>query len=588
MDRKWLSYALAATVALSGGVVVVEADSAEDDVSAVVAFDQDGNSVNVGDWSASLLPAFKEEVQQLKAQVDHMAGLARAVDSEGVERPAWIVNQIHGFDAQIARLERAAANMSLDQNGPLFRTLGGTRSTALRSALLAPAGGLSAIGDFASGPAATGGISGQVTAAATGAPIEDILVIAWIYDDGIDVVKRARTGANGEYNFTNLADGDYYIEAVDTAKDATYAAEFYDDLPWKVFTTATEVAVQAGQPVANIDFGLDLSSQITGTVTDAKTGAPVSGAAVYMYMPADARTQEFTIVTSTDSEGRFTSAQLAGSLNAIEHRLWIYAPEGYVDEGYDKVYVRPGPRYNRCTPIDLQPGQTADFAMELIPDTQTAYLTGVVTDRATGELLAGIPVKILDFYSYVEVGSVTTDSTGAYRAGPFWTGIYGLWAKPDPSLGYAWQIYKNRGWGSSFTAVTILPETEKKGLDFQLDRWGGIEGKVKDNATKSPLEGILAGIIYKPVAGDATYFLLFETDQDGAYGNNRLPPQDDYRVYTQNGADFGYVDEMYNNVPCAADECDWLNRDWDWTVGTTIAVGSGQTVRNINLALAKQ
>lgn len=586
MNRKWLPYVLAATVAWSVGDCAVEAGSAEDGLYPAMAVDQDGNTVNVGDWTASLLPAFKEEVQQLKTQVDYVTGLSCALDSEGVERPAWLANQIGALEGQINRLDRAAANMSLDRSGPLSRTLRSARSTALRLTVPMPAGESIATGDRTSRSTATGGVSGRVTAAATGAAIEDVLVIAWTYRDGIDVVKRARTGVDGRYNIPNLADGNYYIEAVDTAKNATYAAEFYDDLPWKVFSSATVVKVASGQAVADIDLGLDLASQITGTVTDAKTGDPISGAAVYMYMPADARTQGFTIVTTTDSKGRFTSADLAGSLNAIDHRLWIYAPDGYVDEGYDNVYVRPGPAYNRLTPIDLQPGQTADFAIDLIPDTQTAYLGGVVTDRETGAPLAGIPVKVIDFYTYSEVASVTSDPAGVYRAGPLFTGIYGLFAKP--ALGYAWQTYKDRGWGSSYTAVTVLAETEKKGLDFNLDRWGAIKGKVKDNATKSPLEGILATIIYKPIAGDSTYFLLVETDQDGAYEYNRLSPQDDYRVYTGNGFDFGYADEMYNNVPCAADECDWTNRDWDWTVGTEIAVGSGQTVKNINLALTKQ
>lgn len=572
MNSRFFRCVLAVMVSWSGGSWGDEPAGVGGETTRIVAYDEDGEAVNIADGTASLLPVFKEQVREHTIWTEYVTGLARVLNSEGVERPAWIGNRIRALAQESRRLDLKADHLSLDPNGPTTQAL--KRS---RSKLAAPSAG-----DLAAA-AGTGSISGRIAAVDTGAPLADILVIVWQWPDPL---KRTRTGSDGTYSVTGLADGRYYVEAVDTKE--VYAAEFYDDFPWKAWNTSTLVGVSSGSPATGIDFDLDLASQITGTVLDEGTGEPVAGAYVHLYMPSDGDTQAFGIGLSTDEHGRFNSADMAGSLNAIEHRMAVYA-EGYVDMGYDEVYVDFGMGYSRLTPINLKPGETRDFTISLLRDTQTAYLKGVVRARATGEPLAGIPVRVWHLPDMTTVSSATTDSTGAYRAGPLWSGVYGLGATPKLERGgYAHQTFKGRGWGATPTRLVVLAGSERMGLDFHLDRWGSLKGRVWDSATKSPLEGINTAIIYTPAGRGSTTHLVMETDQDGVYEWPYLNPQNDYRVFTRTGHEYGYVDELYHNIPCDVGECDLWNEDWDWTIGTKIPVGSGQTVGGINIALKKR
>lgn len=558
----------------------------EDSVG-LVAFDEHGDRVRL-EASAGFLPDQQGELQQLEEEIQHIAGIERAVDAEGIERPDWIREQVRAIETRITRLETRAADTSLEPSSFTALHLRNARSAVRRLAAPQSRRAIGPATEVSVDLAAAGGtIAGTVTDEATAQPIKNILLIAWQYQDGLLVIKKTRTDASGAYKLGGLAAGKYYVEAIDAAKPAVYAAEFYDDLPWHVFSRSTPVIVKEGITTAGIDFGLGRGGRILGTVTYADSGLPVRGAALYLYFPAVKPGTQFTVVVATDSNGQYDYRRLAGPLNPIEYRLWCYAPDGYLDMGYDGVYVNPGPGFNNLTTIDLQPGETRRIDLSLVKDSESATISGQVTDRGSATGLPGVIVEVWNYYQQIRVAQVSTDAGGFYRAGPFWSGVYGLAATPSAPTGYAPQIYKNRGVGAAFTPVTAIASQDKGGINFALEKWGGIAGKVFDQSNKNPIVTDLF-VIYVPISTPKWYFLPVSSDALGLFTYSSLTPQSDYRAFTQVQLDSGYVDEMYKNIPCGDTGCDTNNLDWDWSVGTKINVRSGETTRNINLSLAKQ
>ncbi len=591
MKTRWLPSVL---LAVGFGIAVPTAVEAgemagmlDGDPAGLLVLDEHGDPVRL-DASASLLPDLSAELRQLEMEMQHIAGVQSAVDGEGVDRPDWIRAQVQSIEMRIARLEGLAANTGLEPGSFTALRLSNARTTLRHLATGQSRRAVVPAAVERMDLAAAGGtIVGTVTEDATAQPIKNILLIAWQNQDGLVLIKRTRSDASGAYKLGGLAAGKYYVEAIDAAKTAVYAAEFYDDLPWHVFSRSTPVIVKEGITTAGIDFGLERGGRILGTVTYADTGLPARGAALYLAFPAVKPGTQFTVVVTTDSNGQYDYRRLAGPLNPLEYRLWCYAPEGYVDMGYEDVYVNPGPGFSSLTAIDLQPGETRRIDFSLIRDAETAMISGKVTERASGTSLAGVIVEVWDIYGQMRVAQVQTDAVGFYSAGPFWSGAYGLVATPSAVTGYAPQVYKNRGVGALYTPVTALADEDTDGIDFALEKWGGITGTVYDQSNKSPIQTGLF-IIYVPIATPKRYYLPAYVDKLGLFTHSNLNPQNDYRVFTQVDPASGYVDEMYKNIPCGDTGCDMNNPDWQWSVGTKITVRSGATTRNINLGLAKQ
>ncbi|MBI2837141.1 MAG: carboxypeptidase regulatory-like domain-containing protein [Acidobacteria bacterium] len=590
MRRQWFPSLLLAVglgIAVPTVVVAGETDgNLDDDLPGLLVLDEHGDPLYLN-ASASFLPDLGTELQQVEEGMQHIAGVEWAVDDEGLDRPDWIREQVRSIEIRIARLFGLAANTPLDSGSVTALRLSNARSTLRRLGTAQSRRAVVPAAQERMDLAAAGGtVVGTVTDDLTAQPIKNILLMAWQYQDGLVIIKKARTDASGAYKLAGLAAGKYYIEAIDAAKTAVYAAEFYDDLPWHVFSRSTPVIVKEGITTAGIDFGLERGGRILGTVTYADTGLPARGAALYLAFPAVKPGTQFTVVVTTDSNGQYDYRRLAGPLNALVYRLWCYATEGYVDMGYDGVYVNPGPGFSSLTPIDLQPGETRRIDFSLVRDAETAMISGKVTERASGASLPGVIVEVWDIYDRMRVAQVQADAGGFYSAGPFWSGVYGLVATPSAVTGYATQVYKNRGVGALYTPVTAIADQDIDGIDFALEKWGGIAGKVYDQSNKNPIQPGLF-IIYVPIATPKRYYLPAYVDEQGRFTHSYLNPQNDYRVFTQVDPGSGYVDEMYKNISCGETGCDMNNPDWDWSVGTKITVRSGETTGNINIGLAK-
>jgi len=152
---------------------------------------------------------------------------------------------------------------------------------------------------LASGPASalasTGSIAGEVKAAATQAPLEGIEVCAiataalseelegGLEEEGPELGSEqlgcTKTGPHGAYMISGLAPGTFdVVFANPAAGSLNYVTQAYD--AEATIKEATVVTVRAGAVSGEVNAAMVEGAELSGTVTNASTGATVEGAIV--------------------------------------------------------------------------------------------------------------------------------------------------------------------------------------------------------------------------------------------------------------------------------------------------------------------
>ena len=310
-----------------------------------------------------------------------------------------------------------------------------------------------------------GTIMGTVTDAATGAPLAGIDVR--VETAGGGWAGGAATNAAGLYMVAGLVTGTYYVR---TSGSLPHIDELYNDLPCPggncTVTAGTGVSVTAGATTTDIDFGLTLGGRITGTVTDAGTGAPMAGINVQVYTASGG----WAANAATDAAGAYTVADLAAGTYYV--RTTNSFP--YVDELYDNL---PCPGGN-CTVtagtgVAVAAGAaTANIDFGLTPG---GTITGLVTDAATGTPLANLAVQV-----YAAGGgwaaTATTNGSGVYTVTGLATGTY--YVRTTNSFPFVDKLYNDvpcPGANCTLaagTGVNVTAGTVTSGIGFGLTGFG--------------------------------------------------------------------------------------------------------------------
>lgn len=162
-----------------------------------------------------------------------------------------------------------------------------------------------------------GAIAGRVTDLKTGEPIPRALVVA----QGRAGKFRTGTDRHGEYLLLGLEPGDYRV----TARARHHFVQGYPE----------PATVRAGEVTRGIDFALAAKPRkgaIVGQVTDARTGEPIRGAAVF------ARSDEGGARGVTDGRGVYR----LGGMRPGRYQVSVIK-RGYLPERFPRlVPVLPG------------------------------------------------------------------------------------------------------------------------------------------------------------------------------------------------------------------------------------------------------
>jgi hypothetical protein len=228
-------------------------------------------------------------------------------------------------------------------------------------------------------------ITGVVQDGVSGQPIDASTVTIEQTNPGQApvAVEELTTAAAGGFTLANAVPGVYRI----TASAGTYA-------------TATQtVTVTAGSP-AQVVFKLTLQALLQGTIRDAATGVPLSGATVQLSSP---------------------SAPLVGA-NAVVDSAGVYQPGGVPPGSYQLLVQSPG--YTSVLIGNVTLGAVPTILnVALAPATTT--LSGTVTGAAGP--LGGVTVIVTDANAVAWATTVTA-ANGAYAITSLPAGSYSVTA----------------------------------------------------------------------------------------------------------------------------------------------------------------
>ena len=350
--------------------------------------------------------------------------------------------------------------------------------------------------DFSLGVGAI--ISGTVTDAETGLPIEGGSVNADLADGG--GAPYDETDRSGSYALTGLAPGVYKVAVrpQDRTQTAIFVGEFYDDrLFWD---DAVPIVISGTEEVTGIDFQLDVGGTVSGRVTDAATGQPLSGVGVSLELAQFDRYVE----VSTRVDGTYELVGLAPG-------LYLIGATGF-DQGYIEQFYSERPRYDDADFLSIGSGEQVtgiDFSLSV-----GASITGTVFDTDTGVPLSGVEVQ-RDLDEGGSHGSTSTGSDGRYTLSGLSPGRYRVWANAT-DRGYIEQYNDGKLFWDFADLVTIAGKGEEQpGIDFGLKRGGAITGRVFDGSTGAPIPGMDVraelngfGFFWTSTDGDGSYTLL--------------------------------------------------------------------------------
>jgi protocatechuate 3,4-dioxygenase beta subunit len=221
-------------------------------------------------------------------------------------------------------------------------------------------------------------------------------------------------------------------------------------------------------------------------------------------------------------------------------------------------------------------------------------LSGTVRRASDSTPLKGVVVQAIEFtWSASPSGAgiaafAATDANGAYtltlppgtyvlRANTFGYGAITP-ALPGGYRRLAWPNIPCEGFSCDNTVgtpVVVAAGVPVTGIDFALQPGGGISGTVRRASDSSAI----AGISVVALAEDGDTWRSTTTDASGAFQINGLAPGR-YRLFSFGapGAIPGLMNEVFNNQPCGASDCEWIPADW-----ITVTAGAVVSGRDLNL-----
>ncbi|HEX7152071.1 MAG TPA: carboxypeptidase regulatory-like domain-containing protein [Thermoanaerobaculia bacterium] len=421
---------------------------------------------------------------------------------------------------------------------------------------------------FASRTDAHGGlVAGTLTDAVTGDPVPYQLVHA--YDNAGVYVESAIADETGVYTFPDLTPGTYYIVAI----PYEYETQLYNGIscPNKTcsVTSGTAVVVTQGSEVRNIDFALQsFIARVSGRVLDADTNTPLANVIVNFY---DVNANRVS-AAYTNGDGEYiASIEGSGSYYARTQNL---AHEGYIDELYSET---------PCTACDVLGGTAVSATVGQVTtgidftlDPDGGRISGRVTDGVTGD-----PIRFENVYILADTGETVTygqtDENGDYTS---FNGLAGgnYYAYVQPR-GYTAEIWNDVACDGectilNATAIAVTAGSTTGSINFALgSSEARIAGRVTIASTGEPLGNVEIGVF------NSQGQRVTSAMTDEATGDYSAAVQGG-TYYVRTFASFsypGYVDELWNNIPCSS--C-------NVTTGTAVQTTLGSVTSGIDFALA--
>jgi 5-hydroxyisourate hydrolase-like protein (transthyretin family) len=358
----------------------------------------------------------------------------------------------------------------------------------------------------------TGGqITGKVTDAASKALLAGVDVCAYV--SGEDLFGHcASTSSSGEYTITGLPSGKYTVEFY-PAYETNYELQYYDAKPSS--SEANAVPVTKEVTTSGIDAALVPEGEVTGKVTAASSGDPLSGVQVCAYEYGDDRLGG---CVSTSSSGEYE----VGGLLTGEYTIEFDPASG---TGYLPQYYKDKSSSSEANTVPVTAGTatpSVDAAMVM-----GGRVVGKVSAAANKASLEGIQVCAYERKDDAVGGCSSTSSSGEYT-------ITGLSAGE-----YTVEFYANAGYLAQYYSDKA---STTSGIDAAMVTKGSITGVVTGAASKAPLDGVEVCAYER---GDDLFGGCTETSSSGEYAIANLPAGE-YTVEFVAPSETNYLSQYYS------------------------------------------
>ncbi|HEU0132358.1 MAG TPA: carboxypeptidase regulatory-like domain-containing protein [Mycobacteriales bacterium] len=320
--------------------------------------------------------------------------------------------------------------------------------------------------------ARAGAITGTVTDAITGAPLDGICLTAAEYATGVGAAGYGCTDATGAYRLGGLPTGSFHVYAEDGtgAHPLTYHPATTDP------AASVAVAVTQGQDTAGVDVAMPRPAFLSGTVTAAATGAPVAGVCVFAHRASDLH--GVGTHDCTDRYGHYTIGGLPGGDVKVEFR-----PPYRGDLLPQWAYGQPTAA--TAATVGTAVGRTTTGVDAAL--VRSAHLAGRVVNALTGAPVAGVcaTVGVYDHRAAEATGTETapscTGADGRYEITGLTTGSYRV-ELYDLNAAWAWQFYPGKTDRASATPIAVTAGATTTVADARVSPAGRIEGVALDAA----------------------------------------------------------------------------------------------------------
>ena len=401
---------------------------------------------------------------------------------------------------------------------------------------------------------AGGAITGIVTDANTSQVIENISIY-YISSSTSQLISSTLTDVNGSYTISGLAPSGYLLRA-DTGGSG-YAEEYYNNAYSQ--NSATTVNLTTGQTASGINFNLESSGTISGTVIATGTGTPIENMRVYAY---DYSSGYFGSSDYTDVNGNYSIAELAPG----NYRVWI----GGSGTNYAKEFYNGTSDFSSASAVVVAQGAETtgiDFSAE-----PGATISGIVTDSVSTQNLANITICATPPPNTYAISCSNTAGDGSYLLTGIPVGSY-LVNTYDSTGTYVREYYDGSYRSDSATLVSVAEGEAKANINFALVQAGAISGTVTGSGAVKLADvwvTAFSGKCWNNPIGSA------KTDSNGNYAIEGLPPGDKYLVADPNyEAPRYYVQEWWDGADGAT----------DCSNSAPLALPAGQTISLVNFNL---
>jgi hypothetical protein len=374
----------------------------------------------------------------------------------------------------------------------------------------------------------TGAISGYVTQASGGAPVEGVTVWADLLACP-SYSGYAFSGIDGFYIIEGLPPGHYEVQ---TYNFSDFVDVYWDNkLPWE---DADSVAVASDDTTEDVDFSLRVGGKIAGSVT--LPGVSDEGATVFAYEPTS-RYVYSAYAYSGSPSGKAAPYEIVG-LPTGNYKVMTLNFLGFID-----VYYNNQSTWEDADLVSVTEGSTTspiDFDLD----------SGGVIQGNVSVPGKGLPMSVIGFYAsncYPEWYTFWFDGGGGpYELTGLRAGNWKVLAYGDET--YACEWWENRtGWNDADTIGAYPPGTVT-GIDFTLEVGGSIIGECMSRG--GPLAGCEVTAIERSnmcMQRDFPYAFWSKSDStsgDGSYRIGGLPTGAYFVVATD-----GCQEMWYNNEP---------------------------------------